>query len=77
MVMKVYKIKLWDKELICPICNQRRFYLKRVKIVDNDKPIDNEIRYLFECEQCGYDMMFGAITRWEPEEKLNISLEEI
>ncbi len=74
--MKKYKIKIWDKDLVCPICDHRLFYRTRVKIVDSDMPNIDQIRYLFECEKCGYAMMFGAVTEWEPEEKLNITLEE-
>jgi hypothetical protein len=46
------------------------------KIVNSDMPNIDQIRYLFKCEKYGYDMMFGAVTQWEPEEKLNITLEE-
>ena len=75
--MKIYKVKIWDKALVCPICGQNLFYFKKVRIVDYDKPIEHEIRYLFECEKCGYVMMFGAVARWEPEEELNFTLEEV
>ncbi|WP_313293598.1 hypothetical protein [Faecalispora jeddahensis] len=75
--MKKYKVKIWDDNLICPICNNKLFYFKKIKIEDYDQPYEHEIRYLFECDKCGHGMMIGAITKWEPEEKLNFSLVEV
>lgn len=75
--MKKYRIKIWDSELTCPICKQDIFGYKEVKIVDHKTPYENEIRYFFECEKCGHGMFFGAVTEWEPEERLNFQLSEV
>lgn len=74
--MKIYKVFIWGNPLVCPICNQRLFSVKKIKITDHDTPISHVARYLFECEKCGYGMLFGAVTRWEPEEEMNFRLEE-
>ncbi len=75
--LKKYNIKIWDRELVCPICHHKVFYIKAIKIIDVDNYIENEIRYLFECEECGYGMLFGMVAKWEPKQKKNIYFEEI
>lgn len=76
----MYKVKIWEKDLECQVCNANRWHRKIIKVVDFDdyklgKNYD-EVRYLFECDKCGYGMWFGMVTDWE-NDKNNIQLIQI
>ena len=74
--MKKYRVKIWGKPLLCPVCQQDIFFFKKVEIVDHDRVGDHEISYLFECEYCGYEMLFGGDKVAAREKSLDFKLED-
>ena len=73
----MYKVKIWEKELRCQICGNDKWHSKTLKVVDYENYLLDknyeEVRYLYECDKCGYGMWFGMITDWE-NDRNNIEL---
>lgn len=74
--MKKYRVKIWGNPLLCTVCQQDIFNFKKVEIVDHDRPSNHEISYLFECENCGYEMLFGGYKVAAREKSPDFKLED-
>lgn len=75
MGLKRYRAEIWGRTLFCPVCGNAKWFAKKVRIEDFERPLPNEMRHMLECCHCGYDMMFGLVTDWDTDEN-NLTLTE-
>ncbi|BBH24653.1 hypothetical protein Back11_59980 [Paenibacillus baekrokdamisoli] len=67
------KIKVWQKELLCHVCGGSDWSHTMVRIEVGNIRIGEEVRgqsrYLFSCNYCGLEQLFGKIYDWDIEEQ--------
>jgi hypothetical protein len=71
------KVKIWEKELICDICFNNKWFKSTLKTEiarRNTLDFGNEVRYMFECKKCGNCRMFGMVSSEDDIDDVNITI---
>ncbi|MEO4054783.1 hypothetical protein [Solibacillus sp. CAU 1738] len=72
IVFKLCEVKIWDKQLKCDVCENGQWYFQTMKIEIEDYPIQEQVRYLFECKTCGNCKIFAMVASEDDMDDLNI-----
>ena len=72
----LYEVKIWDKELECDFCSNNQWFKGVLKTEfeseENAHRYTEEVRYLFECKECGNCRIFGMMS--DENDNVNIAV---
>ncbi|MBY0098322.1 hypothetical protein [Mesobacillus maritimus] len=71
-------VKVWGNDLNCDVCSNDKWYKRTLKTEfesqENALIFEEEVRYLFECSNCGNCKLFGMVSRETNPDEVNLTI---